>query len=161
MGFLLQAGDFIVELNGKTVKSQNELVREVGYLPAGEVAEFKVIRGGKTVSISVKIEERKNDSGADNAKLWPGFIASPLTDEIKKELKIDGKVQGVVVSRVLEKSPAAALRIQDGDVITAVNDKRVKNLEEFYAALDLTKNKEIWFDVYNEGHTISTGHYKF
>ncbi|MBQ3670001.1 MAG: Do family serine endopeptidase [Treponema sp.] len=158
----MQAGDFIVELNGKEIKSQSELVREVGYLTAGKDAAFKVIRGGKTLTLNVKIEERGKDAGNDNAKLWPGFIASPLTDELRKELEIkDSKVKGVAVVSVLEKSPAAALRIQNGDVITAVNDKKVSTIEEFYAALDLSKNKEIWFDVYNGGHTISTGKYKF
>ena len=84
----MQAGDFIVELNGKTIKSQSELVREVGYLTAGKDAAFKVIRGGKTLTLNVKIEERGKDAGNDNAKLWPGFIASPLTDELRKELEI-------------------------------------------------------------------------
>ena len=108
-----------------------------------------------------KIEERTEKVSNDNAKLWPGFIASPLTDKLKEKLEIkDSKVKGVAVSNVLEKSPAAALRIQNGDVITAVNDKKVTNLKEFYEAMDLSRNKEIWFDVYNDGHTISTGHYK-
>ena len=157
----MQAGDFVIELNGKKVKSQYEFVREVGYLPANETATFKVIRGGKEVTVSVKIEERTKEVSTDNNKLWPGFIASPLTDKAREELKIeDKKVKGVLVSNVLEKSPAAALRLQSGDVITAVNDKKVTDVSEFYAALDLTNAKEIWFDVYNDGHTITTGHYK-
>ena len=157
----MQAGDFVVELNGKKVKGQNEFVREVGNLPANETATFKVIRGGKEVTVSVKIEERTKETSTDNTKLWPGFIASPLTDKAREELKIeDKKVKGVLVSSVLEKSPAAALRLQSGDVITAVNDKKVTSVSEFYAALDLTNAKEIWFDVYNDGHTITTGHYK-
>ena len=157
----MQAGDFVVELNGKKVKGQNEFVREVGNLPANETATFKVIRGGKEVTVSVKIEERTKETSTDNTKLWPGFIASPLTDKACEELKIeDKKVKGVLVSSVLEKSPAAALRLQSGDVITAVNDKKVTSVSEFYAALDLTNAKEIWFDVYNDGHTITTGHYK-
>ena len=151
----------MIELNGKKVKSQYEFVREVGYLPANETATFKVIRGGKEVTVSVKIEERTKEVSTDNNKLWPGFIASPLTDKVREELKIeDKKVKGVLVSNVLEKSPAAALRLQNGDVITAVNDKKVTDISEFYAALDLTNAKEIWFDVYNDGHTITTGHYK-
>ena len=158
----MQAGDFVIELNGKSVKNQADFMREVGYLPAGETAEFKVIRGGKEVTVKVKIEERSKDSGNDNSKLWPGFIASPLNDDLRKELNVtDDKVKGVAVSSVLERSPAAALRIQAGDIITAVNDKKISSVEEFYEALDLTKNKEIWFDVYNDGHIISTGHYKF
>ena len=106
------------------------------------------------------IEERTEAVSNDNAKLWPGFIASPLTKKLRESLKLDDKVKGVAVTNVLEKSPAAALRIQNGDVITAVNDKKVTNLKEFYEALDLSRNKEIWFDVYNDGHTISTGRYK-
>ncbi|MDE7390997.1 MAG: PDZ domain-containing protein, partial [Treponemataceae bacterium] len=90
-----------------------------------------------------------------------GFIAAPLTDKTREELKVgDKKISGVVVSGVMEKSPAAALRLQNGDIITAVNDKKVADVSEFYAALDLTNTKEIWFDVYNDGHTITTGHYK-
>lgn len=157
----MQAGDYIVELNGKEVKGQSELVREVGYLPADKDVTFVVIRGGKRVTLTVKIEERSEEVSADNSKLWPGFIASPLTDNVRKELKLeDDKVKGVVVTSVLEKSPAAALRLRNGDVITAVNDKSVTNLAEFYAALDITNAKEMWFDVYNDGHTITTGHYK-
>ncbi|MBQ6780189.1 MAG: Do family serine endopeptidase [Treponema sp.] len=157
----MQAGDFIIELNGKKVKGQNELVREVGYLPANENATFKVMRGGKEKTIVVKIEERTKEVSTDNSKLWPGFIATPLTDKAREELKLeDKKVKGVLVSNVLEKSPAAALRLQNGDIVTAVNDKPVTNVAEFYDALDLTNNKEIWFDIYNDGHTITTGHYK-
>jgi Do/DeqQ family serine protease len=158
----MQAGDYIIELNGDAVKSMNELVREVGYLPANKDATFKVIRGGKQVSLTIRIEERSKDIAADNSKLWPGFIATPLTDDVRKEIKLDDKnIKGVAVTNVVEKSPAAALRLQNGDVITAVNDKKVTSVSEFYAALDATKNKEIWFDIYSDGHTISTGHFKF
>src|SRR5574344_1749495 len=112
----MQAGDFIIEVNGKAIKNQNELMREVGYLPAGKTAAFKVIRNGKIVELSVKIEERTDKITQDNTKLWPGFIAAPLSDEFKKELNLeDKKVKGVVVMNVLEKSPAAAMRIQNGD----------------------------------------------
>ncbi|WP_147612806.1 Do family serine endopeptidase [Treponema pectinovorum] len=157
----MQAGDFIIGLNGKEIKNQSELIREVGYLPAGKVAVFKVLRGGKTLDLSVKIEERSEKVSGDSSKLWPGFIAAPLTDSAKKELNLsDDKVKGVVVMNVLEKSPAAAMRIQNGDIITAVNDKKVSNVQEFYEAMNLAGKKEIWFDVYNDGHTLSTGRYK-
>lgn len=157
----LQAGDFIVAINGSDVKGVDQLVREVGNIPAGETALLTVLRGKSKLDLSVKIEERTEKVSSDNSLLWPGFIASPLTDEVKKKIKLeDKKVKGVVVSGVQEKSPAAALRLQDGDVITAVNDKKVESVQEFYEALDTSRNKEVWFDVYSGGHTISTGRYK-
>jgi len=156
----IQAGDYIIGLNGKDVAGMSELVREVGYLTAGKEAEFVVLRSGSKITLKVKIEERTEEVSNENSKLWPGFIASPLNKKLRESLNLDDKIQGVAVTNVLEKSPAAALRIQNGDVITAVNDKKITNLKEFYEALDLSRNKEIWFDVYNDGHTISTGRYK-
>ena len=90
-----------------------------------------------------------------------GFIANPITDEIRTRLSLDKKIAGVVISNLEAKSPAAAMRLQAGDIITAVNDKAVKNLAEFYAALDTVGQKEIWFDVYSNGHTLTTTRYKF
>ena len=99
----IKPGDYIVELNGKTVKNVNQLVRDVGYLEAGTTSKFTVIRGGKTLDpISVKIEERAKDVDSQNKKMWPGFIAAPLTDEIARPKdfvpptkKDDGKIFGI------------------------------------------------------------------
>lgn len=156
----MKAGDFIIALNGHDVKNVDQLVREVGGIRAGETANFTVLRGNNKVDLKILIEERNQEVAQDNSKLWPGFIASPLTDEVRKKINLDNdKVKGIVVSSVQEKSPAAALRLKAGDVITAVNDKKVTNIAEFYEALD-SNGKEVWFDIYSEGHTISTGRYK-
>ena len=157
----MQAGDYITALNGKAVTSVDQLVREVGDLRAGENADFELIRGGYSVKLRVKIEARNEKVSEDNSKLWPGFIAVPLTDDIRKELKLeDKKVQGVVVTNIQAKSPAASLRLQSGDIITAVNDKKVTNLAEFYSALNTQNNRSIWFELYSDSRTITTGKYK-
>lgn len=157
----IQAGDFIIALNGKNVKDVDQLVRDVGDLRVGETADFTVIRGGKEIHVSVKIEGRDDSVVTDNSKLWPGFMAHPITEEIRKEMKLDNSVKGVVVTNVQAKSPAAALRIQNGDIITAVNGKPVTNISEFYNEL-VTKQKEIWFSIYtSEGHKIETSRYRF
>jgi S1-C subfamily serine protease len=157
----IQAGDFITSLNGKPVLTVNQLVREVGDLRVNAKAAFTVIRNGKEVSVSVTIEARKDDSSRSNAQLWPGFIALPLTDARRKELKLDESVKGVVVSDVEQRSPAAAMRLAKGEVITAVNDKKVTNLREFYDALNISNKTEVWFDVRDEdNHAVSTNRYK-
>lgn len=156
----MQAGDYITALNGKDVKGTDQLVRDVGNLRAGETARFTVMRGKNKVELSIKIDERSQDVASDNSKLWPGFIAAPITAESRTKLKLDKNVKGIIVTGIQEKSPAAALRLQNGDIITAVNDKKVTTTQEFYEALDTSRNSTIWFDVYNDGHTISTGKYK-
>lgn len=156
----MQPGDFIVSLNGHSVKDVDQLVREVGLLEAGVTANFEIIRNGKKVALPVKIEERSEKVSSDNGKLWPGFIAVPITEKVRKDMELENKVKGVVVSNVMEKSPAAALRLQNGDVITAVNGKAVTDLKSFYSEL-ATADKAVNFDVYSNGGTITTGTYKF
>lgn len=157
----VKPGDYIVEVNGRKVKSTNQLVRDIGSLEAGTTAKMVVIRGGKRLpELTVKIEERAKEDEINNNKMWPGFVATPLTSEIKEQLKItDKKLQGVVVTSVQEKSPAASLRLQNGDVITAVNGKTVKNIADFYSEL-ANATKSVNFDVYSNGGTITTGSYK-
>ena len=158
----IKPGDYIIEVNGKKVKSTNQLVRDIGSLEAGSTANFTVIRGGKKLTdIVVKIEERANESDINNSRMWPGFIASPLTDKAREQLKIDDKkIKGVIATNVEEKSPAASLRIQIGDVITAVNGKKVTNLAESYDELAAAQ-KSVNFDIYSNGGTITTGTYRF
>ena len=158
----IKPGDYITALNGKTVTSVNQLVRDVGYLEAGTTATFKILRGGsKTYELKVKIEARAKDVDSQNSKLWPGFIATPLTDDMRKQLKIDNsKVKGVVVANVEAKSPAASLRLQEGDIITAVNGKAIKSVADFYQELS-NATKSVNFDIYSNGGTVTTGTYKF
>ena len=54
---------------------------------------------------------------------------------------------------------SSAQLLQDGDIITAVNGKPVKNLAEFYSEL-ANATKSINFDVYSNGGTITTGSFK-
>jgi Do/DeqQ family serine protease len=157
----IKPGDYIIKLDNKAVKSVNQLVRDVGYLEAGTTSKFVVIRGGKTLApISVKIEERSKEVDSQNKKLWPGFIAHPLTDDVKNQLKITDKVSGVVVTSLDSTSPAASLRLQNGDIITAVNGKKVSNVAEFYSEL-ANATRSVNFDLYNSAGTITTGTYKF
>ena len=157
----MQAGDYIIELNGRAVRNVDQLVRDVGSLPANKEAKFKVVRGAKEMPLTVMITERTKEVSSSTAKLWPGFIPVPLREDVRKKLELDNKIEGVSVTNVQAKSPAASLRLQEGDVITAVNGKKVKNLAEFYAALDLTKTKSVQFTIGSGAGSITTGTYSF
>lgn len=153
-------GDYITSLNGHSVKDVNQLVRDVGLLQAGSEAKFEVVRNGQKVALTVKIEERSEKVSQDSGKLWPGFIAANITDEARKQLELGDSVKGVIVVNISEKSPAASLRLQENDIVTAVNGVKVTNLKEFYKELSKSKNS-INFDIYSNGGTITTGTYKF
>lgn len=157
----IKPGDYIIELNGKPVKTQEQLVRDIGDLTVGEEASFKIIRTGKEIALKAKIDKRDDSSVSDNSKLWPGFTVSPITDEIRTQGKIDKNVKGVIVYQIQAKTPGAFMGLQNYDVITAVNDVPVKNLKEYFSALNDISGKEIWFDISRDGRKGSTIRYKF
>lgn len=153
-------GDFVVSLNGRDVKTVDQLVRDVGDLVSGDKASFVVVRDGKEKKIDVKIEERNEKNVSDSSKLWPGFMPFNLNEDIRKELKLDAKQKGILVAGVQAKSAAAVMGLQSGDVIVKINDADVQNISDFYKKLADKSAKEVWFDVLREGQTVSTMRYK-
>lgn len=155
----MKPGDYIISVAGNKVHDVDQLQREVGRLEVGKQVDFVVLRSGKELTLNVKIEERTEKVSSDNKKLWPGFTASPITEDLKKQFELDTD-KGILVVSVLPKSPAAALRLQQGDVITGVNGVSVKNLKEFYTELGKV-DKTVNFNLYSESGTITTQTYNF
>ena len=73
----MQAGDYVISLNGKAVKSVDQLVRDVGDIPVGKEAEFRLIRGKKEMTLKVKIEKRDEKMVSDSSKLWLALLQTP------------------------------------------------------------------------------------
>lgn len=149
----IKPGDYITEVNSTKVKSVDDILRVVADLKPGETASFKILRKGKNISVTVKIEERDEKNVADSSKLWPGFVPSPLTEEIIKQLELKKGQNGVVVTNMQSKSPAAVISLQPGDIIVKVNGKDVKDVLSFYDELSQSGN-EVWFDFIREGHNL-------
>jgi Do/DeqQ family serine protease len=156
----MKVGDFIVELNGKSVLGRDQLVLSVGDLRAGDTAAFGIVRSGKRMDLKVRIDERKDDVAADNAKLWPGAIVFPLSEEIRKSLNVAADVKGVVAGNVIAKSPVAVMGVQTGDVITGVNGTSVAGLGDFFKVLNEKGGSELWFEVLRGGNKLESMKYK-
>lgn len=155
----IMPGDFIVELNGKHIKSVDNLVRDVGDLLAGETAVFKLIRNNKTITLNAKIEARDEKIVENSSKLWPGFTPVPITNEIIEKLKLEKGQKGVLIANILPKSPGIIMGLRQSDVIVSVCDKKISTIAEFYQELSIA-HKEIWFDIVREGQTLSTVRFK-
>ena len=157
-GFL--PGDYVTALNGKPVRSVDQLVRDVGDLKSGETAVFTVTRSGKSIDLTVKIEERSEEITSDSSKLWPGFMPYEITNDLRRRFNISEGQKGVLVTNVTPKSPAAVMGLQSGDIIVKVNDRNVSSIQEFYSRMAAIPSGEIWFAVVRDGHELSTIRYK-
>ncbi|MDR0527645.1 MAG: trypsin-like peptidase domain-containing protein [Spirochaetaceae bacterium] len=153
-------GDFITHVDGKPMANTTRLMQAVGDLRAGETHTFTVIRDSASRDIRVKIEARNNAVASENNKLFPGVYVHPITEDIRSSFKMSKDASGLVVVRIIEKSPAAIINLQRGDIVTAVNDVPVRDMAAFYKALRENAGKELWMSIIRGDAKLDTMKFK-
>jgi Do/DeqQ family serine protease len=150
-------GDFIVSVGGADVKSQDELVRRVGDIPAGTTTTIEVVRGGRQVSLKVKIDLRDKNVASSNKDQYPGLsVISLESDSVDQSQLPGGTKGGVLVTDVVAKSPASVMGLKMGDIIVKVNEKKFQGVGEFYSAINNEADKKLVFTVVRDDQTIDT-----
>ncbi|MDM5337958.1 SepM family pheromone-processing serine protease [Fictibacillus enclensis] len=82
----LKVGDEIVELEGKPVKTTEELLKRLADKKAGDKVKLKVLRGKKTLNRTVALEKFPKKLSQNNEKRAGIGITYPVTDV---EIKVD------------------------------------------------------------------------
>ncbi len=149
-------GDFVTAINGKPIVDTNQLVQTVGDLSPGQSAEFGLIRNGQALKKTVVIEPRAKEADLKALKLWPGFVVTPITPEIRDQLDLAPALDGLIVARVEDKSTADIAGLKTYDVLKAINGKPVKTVGEFYQALN-SQSGEVKLSFVREGVELSIG----
>ncbi len=153
----LLPGDFVLKIDGQEVRNRDYLTQIVGGLAAGSTHEFEVVRGGTRSKLSVKIGVRDDkDEVAPPKNLWPGMAVARLTDELRTAAKVAAGVDGLLVGQVTDpETPAAKAGFQAGDVIVSVNGTSVKNVMDYYRALNDTSKRSVTFVVNRAGKEMT------
>ncbi len=154
----VKSGDIIVEFDGKKIARSGDLPRFVAESTVGRQVPMTVVRDGKPVTLTAKIEAMASSepraSTKDSAKPSLGLAVQPLTPALAERLGMSEK-EGLVVQRVEEASPAAEAGVRPGDVIVEVNHKRVKTVEELKTAVEKRqKDKPVLLMLRREGANL-------
>jgi serine protease Do len=121
----VEAGDIIIKVDGRDVKSSNDLPRIISAVRPGTRINVVVWRKNATKDLAITVAEMKEEAAEPQRRGGPapkekakpnkmGLVLSDLTDEQKKELEVKS---GVLIEDV-----AGAVRgnVQPGDVILAI-----------------------------------------
>jgi len=65
----------------------------------------------------------------DKKQGWLGVYLQELNSELKESMDLDESTEGVLVSGVVEDSPAEEAGVEDGDIIISFNNKRVYSVD--------------------------------
>ena len=129
----LQAGDVIVEFDGKSIERSSELPHYVGRTAANSEVDVAVMRGGERLKLKVKVGELPDLEGegpvGPSAPNEPSSLGLVLEDVPEAALSRFNLTGGVRV--VQSTGPAAESGIRTGDIITRLNHQTVENQQGF------------------------------
>ncbi len=155
----LQIGDVITEIDGQKISDAGELQVLVGQKQPGSKISLKVLRDGKSMSVSVTLEgldDRKADnrdqSGNGEGKMRWGVGLSNLTPDVRDELQAPAGIHGALIEQVQPGSSADNAGLQRGDVILEVNRHKVQSADEVREALaKVPKGQDALLLVWSSG----------
>lgn len=129
----LRERDIVVAMNGRPIHSAAELRARLGLTPIGEEVELRVQRAGAVRVLHARIEapQKFTESEGQAVPQLPGMRVV----EIERGSPLYQRIQGLVVASVEQDSPAWHAGLRPGDIIYAVNRRRVRTLAEFQKAL--------------------------
>ncbi|KPF98338.1 serine protease [Rhodopseudomonas sp. AAP120] len=125
----LKVSDLIVSIDGFAVDDPNAFDYRFATRPLGGTASIEVQRGAKAVKLSMPLEVAP-DTGRDEIVLtarspFQGAKIANISPALADDLRLDPSVEGVVVTDLADDAPAAGVGFQKGDIIVAVNNKRI------------------------------------
>jgi len=145
----IQAGDVIVDIDGRQMRNNREIIDYISYVPIGTNVKIGILRNGTHVNVTAKTAERPLDgepaSESDTPGVEPsrnklGLSVQDITPQLRQLYSIPDNLNGVVVTSVKDVSAAGEANISEGDVISEVSGQKVTNVDQFRRAVDALKS---------------------
>jgi len=148
----LKLGDLITMIDGKVVKSANDLKNIVGNKTPGKSVKVKYERNGKIKETNIVLANMNKSLNPNTKKDYiEGLSLEELTDRIKAKYQIPSHIQGVLVNGVKAGSQADKFGFMPGDIIVQVDQRSIENMKDIEKALS-KKSKKIVFINRNGYH---------
>jgi len=129
----LQRNDIITGIDDKKVTNTDDLRLLIGQTPPDTKVNVKYLRNGKAEAKDIVLGRLADDS-APNGELVDGVSVEPLTPELRKHLRLDDRVDGLVITGIEDNSPFSE-NFREGFVIEQINRLPVTDLASAKKAL--------------------------
>jgi len=129
----LKTGDIIVAVNDRPVISGDDLRLMIAETLPGSKVKIKYLRDGKSGTTEVTLG-RLEDAVAAGGEWLPGVTISPITDQVRNDMRISEELDGVVITDVSDQSRYNEF-FPVGAVIEQINRLPVTNLASAKQAL--------------------------
>jgi C-terminal processing protease CtpA/Prc len=157
----IKGGDIIVAMDGKAIESASDLHEAMRATKPDQKVKIEVLREGKRETCTVTLGAAEHSFALalpfDRGKLadvyalaWRrprlGVSLMQMTDQLREYFNVE-KDRGVLVSSVVEGSPAAKAGLKAGDVIVSIAGRGVTSVGDVISELGQLPEKTSTFDV--------------
>ncbi|RKY84981.1 hypothetical protein DRQ09_07900 [candidate division KSB1 bacterium] len=158
----LKPGDVIVGIDDHQIKRVGQLQSLIAGKDPGDHVTVKVLRKGKLKKFDVVLKGKEELGTELVSGIGKSFNVPSLGLEISELKNINylkenygENINGVIVTKVKRKSPAANAGIKAGDVIYKIGRYDIKSVKDFQKAINRYKkgNRRVVFYIINEEGT--------
>lgn len=142
--------DYVIGVDQHKVDEDTELSDILDIYEAGTEATLRIYRQGKAMDLKITFGQKSNEK--EDSETRPFLGLSPADDEEEDE---DEATVGVAVE-VTEKSAAAEMGLQDGDIVTAMNGYTMIDWTDISAMIrSIEPGGEVKLTLRRNGETLN------
>jgi Do/DeqQ family serine protease len=135
----VKRGDVIISVEGQSVDDPESVGYRLGTRPLGGQVSLGALRGGKKIVAPMRLTPAPETPPRDPVKIkgqtpFTGATFVNLSPAVVEELSVQGATAGVVLTDIDDESLAQQFNLQKGDVVLAVNDKKITTTRELEQA---------------------------
>lgn len=133
----VRQGDVIVSVDGRPAVDAGAVNYAIGTHRVGDSVSLGLRRNGQQQTVTLKAQAAPATPARDEQTIggrnpFTGATVANLSPALAEELGVDAFSQGVMVIRVAG-GPAAAVGLQPGDIIRAVNGQQISSARDLAA----------------------------
>lgn len=134
----LMTGDVIIKFEGRKLQGTEHLQQLVAKAGVGQSAELDLARAGKELRVKIRLGERPQESrvlaqvGPEEKADRLGVKVRDLPVGVARRLKLSG---GVAIIDLVAGSQGARAGLLPGDIILALNGKKLSDADQYYNLL--------------------------
>jgi Do/DeqQ family serine protease len=155
----LKRGDVVLAVDGQSVDNPDSFGYRFTLKGTQGQTPLTILRGGKQSTLQVKLmpppESPARDPVRGRARTpFAGATLVNISPAVADELQIDVADEGVVISDLDDRSVAAGIGFQKGDLIVAINGERLSSTKDVDRQLDRAGG--YWEITINRGGRVFT-----
>lgn len=136
----IKRGDIVTKINDVSVSSGLEMAGRIGVLQPGDKVKISYLRDKKEYTTTVTLSGEPSKIEVSNAQQLQDQLGVELQNVPAKELTRYRFEGGVKVINIRPEGPLGKTRMEKGFVITAVNGRTVKNMDELATAMSASRS---------------------